>query len=555
MNKNAVAFIASLVALFAGYFYLNYYFATKDKASQPPISAVSPAALATPQAPPVPIASSEAQTANVPVAPVESPLTIASPSDLVIELPYGTARFSEKGGCIGSLQLINYRAASQGTGLVDVFDGYADCRAYGMRLGGEDLRKEPVGVTRTGPKSIRLVQRKAGAEITRDWNFDFKDYTANLRLEVVNRGTSTLTTNLGLELGATSEHKDAGGIFSGNPIEYRNVAYHEDDKVTREHLTFESTPALETIYQRGAFLPMWVASENIYFIAALLPQSRDAFDLVIQRTGFNIQRSAGSPDIKTLYDAWLDTAVSLAPGQSKVLDFKVYAGPKQRDILSTFADRKLEEAVDYGFFRIVALPMYHAIAWLHQHLGNWGVAIIILTLAIKLLFYPLMVKAYLAGKKMQKIQPKMTEIRETWKDDKARQQQEIMALMSQQGVNPVSGCLPVLPQIPVFFGLNAVLTHTFELRHAPFYGWLQDLSSRDPYFISPILMAGLMYLQQRITPMPSMEPAQQRMMQILPLVFAVFMLSYPSGLVLYIVTNSVVSIVQQMYMMKKYKDA
>jgi YidC/Oxa1 family membrane protein insertase len=166
-----------------------------------------------------------------------------------------------------------------------------------------------------------------------------------------------------------------------------------------------------------------------------------------------------------------------------------------------------------------------------------------------------MVKAYLAGKKMQKIQPKMTEIRETWKDDKARQQQEIMALMSQQGVNPVSGCLPVLPQIPVFFGLNAVLTHTFELRHAPFYGWLQDLSSRDPYFISPILMAGLMYLQQRITPMPSMEPAQQRMMQILPLVFAVFMLSYPSGLVLYIVTNSVVSIVQQMYMMKKYKDA
>ena len=479
---------------------------------------------------------------------------MASPADLILDLPYGKVRFTEKGGCIGSATLTNYRESAKGEALAEVFDGYANCRAFGVRVGSEDLRAAAIGATRTGPRSVRIVQRSGTTEVARDWNFDGKDYTAKLKTEITNRGTVALSTAVGLELGANSEHQKGGGIFSGSPVEYRNISFYEDESVTREHLTFESTPAKKEIFRRNAFVPTWVASENISFLAALLPLSRDVFDLSVQRTGFNIQKSAGSEDIRTVYDGWLDTAVTLAPGQSKTLEFDVYIGPKQRDLLAAFADRKLEDAVDYGFFRIVALPMYHATAWLTRHLGNWGLAIIVLTLAIKMLFFPLMIKAYIAGKKMQKIQPKMTALREEWKDDKARQQQEIMALMSQQGVNPMSGCLPILPQIPVFFGLNAILTHTFELRHAPFYGWIQDLSARDPYFISPVLMAGLMYLQQRLTPMPSMEPAQQKMMQILPLVFAVFMLSYPSGLVLYIVTNSVVSLIQQRYMMHKYKD-
>ncbi|MFZ9521056.1 MAG: membrane protein insertase YidC, partial [Silvanigrellaceae bacterium] len=127
------------------------------------------------------------------------------------------------------------------------------------------------------------------------------------------------------------------------------------------------------------------------------------------------------------------------------------------------------------------------------------------------------------------------------------------AIMASKGVNPMSGCLPILPQLPIFFGLNAVLMHTFELRHAPFAFWLNDLTARDPLYITPVIMAFLMYIQQKLTPAPtSMDPAQQKMMQFLPLIFAVFMLTYPSGLVVYIITNTVLSLIQQKYMMRKY---
>ncbi|MCA2959451.1 MAG: membrane protein insertase YidC [Silvanigrellales bacterium] len=575
MNKNTVAFVASLIALFAGYFYLNYYFANKEKAQTvaPTASVTSEVAgatagtgtaalVATAAAVPtavnagVPSAGESAPVAAV-VAAVPTPLpplAVANANDLVVDLPASRVRFSEKGGCITSALLTNYRQTAKGEALAEVFDGFANCKAFGLRFGNQDLREAPIGVTRTGEKSLRIVQRAEGVEIVRDWSFQDKNYGALLRIEVINSSNAAVNSALGIEVGATSEHVGSGGMFSGHPIEYRNVSFYSDEKVNREHLVFEKAPTNEEVFRKNGFLPGWVASENISFLSALLPRGRDVYDLSLLRTGYNIQKTAGSEDVRTVYDGWLDTALAIPAGQSKVYEYDVYIGPKQRDVLTAFGTAKLEESIDFGFFRIVALPMYHALAWLHKHLGNWGLAIVALTLAIKILFYPLMVKAYIAGKKMQKIQPKMTELRETYKDDKAQQQKEIMALMSQQGVNPASGCLPILPQIPVFFGLNAVLTHTFELRHAPFYGWIQDLSTRDPYFISPVLMAGLMYLQQRMTPMPSMEPAQQRMMQILPLVFAVFMLSYPSGLVVYIVTNSVVSLIQQKYMMHKYRD-
>lgn len=579
MNKNTIAFVSSLVALFAGYFYLNFYFANKDKSKDvPPTALVADApqagsAVVTPAvAIPTPTAAADSPASEpatdsaagglatadaLPAEATPTPLpalAISSADDLVMELPASRIRFSEKGGCITSALLTNYRQTAKSQTLAEVYDGYTNCKAFGLRLGTQDLREAEVGVARTGPKSVRITQRVGEVDVVRDWTFQDKNYGAQLRVEVINRGQTPLTTVLGIELGATSEHVESGGMFSGHPIEYRNISYYLDESVTREHLVFESAPTKEEIFRKNGFLPLWVASENISFLTALLPRGREVYDLSLQRTGFNILKAAGSEDVRTVYEGWLDTALTLPAGQTKVYEYEVYIGPKQRDVLKAFGSSQLEESIDFGFFRIVALPMYHALAWLNKILGNWGLAIVALTLAIKILFYPLMVKAYIAGKKMQKIQPKMQELRETYKDDKAQQQKEIMALMSQQGVNPASGCLPILPQIPVFFGLNAVLTHTFELRHAPFYGWILDLSTRDPYFISPVIMALLMYLQQRMTPMPSMEPAQQRMMQILPLVFAVFMLSYPSGLVVYIVTNSVVSLIQQKYMMHKYRD-
>ena len=198
--------------------------------------------------------------------------------------------------------------------------------------------------------------------------------------------------------------------------------------------------------------------------------------------------------------------------------------------------------------------MFKVLKAIEGVVGNWGVAIIFLTLLMRLLFYPLTAKSYAASKKMQKMQPKMNEIKERYKDDKQKQQQELMALMSKEGVNPLGGCLPVLPQIPVFFGLNAVLMNTFDLRLAPFGLWIHDLSSKDPYYVSAVIMAGLMYVQQKLTPMPGIDPAQAKMMRFLPIVFALFMITYPSGLVVYIITSTLFSIAQQQFMIKRYKD-
>ncbi len=172
-----------------------------------------------------------------------------------------------------------------------------------------------------------------------------------------------------------------------------------------------------------------------------------------------------------------------------------------------------------------------------------------------MILYPLALKSYLAGKKMQKMQPQIKELQEKHKNDKQKLNQEMMALMAQGGANPLSGCLPILPQLPIFFGLFSVFQQTADFRHAPFTLWIKDLSVMDPYFVLPALMMALYVVQQRVTPMPpNMDPMQKKMMQFLPFIFSFMMVTFPSGLVLYFVTNTLLSIAQQVYMMRKYKE-
>jgi YidC/Oxa1 family membrane protein insertase len=502
------------------------------------------------QAAPTALTVSAPQTSDARPALVD----LAKEQDLSFKIPAAQVRFSKDGGCIGDMQLTNYKQELSKPEAAALFENFSLCKAFGFKWGEQDLRKSPFSMERLGEQSVRITQRVDYVDIVRTWDFNFKDYMSQLKIEVKNYGQKPVQSTLAFELGGTSEHVKAGGMFSNHAIEYRQFLYADADKVHRTHLKFESSPKPEQLVNLMRTNATWFGTDSIYFLTALLPMHREAMDFNVQKTGFNIQRIAGSEDVRTVVEAWASVPVQLSASASKTYEYKVYMGPKQRALLQTVGDVKLEEAIDYGFFRVVALPMYKIMEWLFHLLGNWGLAIIALTLAIKVLFFPLMIKAFVSGKKMQKMQPMMTELREKYKDDKAKQQQETMALMSQHGVNPVSGCLPILPQIPVFFGLNSVLTHTFELRHAPFYGWIHDLSFHDPIFVSPVLMAILMFIQQKMTPMPSMEPAQQKMMQFMPLLFAGFMLTYPSGLVVYIITNSLVSLSQQQYMMKKYKD-
>ena len=192
-----------------------------------------------------------------------------------------------------------------------------------------------------------------------------------------------------------------------------------------------------------------------------------------------------------------------------------------------------------------------AVRWFYSQTHNYGVAIIILTALLKVAFFPLTRAAAVSMKRMQKLQPEMQRLREKFADDPPRQQQELMKFMSANKVNPAKGCLPILPQIPVFIAFYNVLSQAIELRQMPFALWIQDLSAADPFYISPIFLGGLMFVQQRLTPTPGMDKAQARIMMMMPLVFTVMMLSLPAGMVIYMITNTIISIAQQQWLNKK----
>jgi YidC/Oxa1 family membrane protein insertase len=197
------------------------------------------------------------------------------------------------------------------------------------------------------------------------------------------------------------------------------------------------------------------------------------------------------------------------------------------------------------------MPMLISLKYMNEFVKNFGIAIIILTILIKILFWPLGNKSYESMKAMQKLQPKMQELRDKFKDDKQKLSQETMALYRAHKVNPMGGCLPMLIQIPVFFGLYKALLYAIELRHAPFFWWIQDLSAKDPYYITPIIMGATMFIQQKMTPTAG-DPMQQKIMLFLPIIFTFLFLNFPSGLVIYWLFNNILSIGQQYYVNKKH---
>lgn len=230
------------------------------------------------------------------------------------------------------------------------------------------------------------------------------------------------------------------------------------------------------------------------------------------------------------------------------LSFKGFVGPKDLDILES-VDGQLGNLIDFGMFSWLARPMLQLMKWFHGIVGNWGVAIIILTLLVRVLVLPFTVMSFKSLNKMKVIQPQIKALKEKYKDDAQKLNQEMMLLMKSNKVNPLGGCLPMLLQFPVFIALYQVLGQSIELYQAPFYFWIQDLSLKDPYYVLPILMAAAMFLQQKLTP-NTMDPAQAKMMMFLPVVFALFMMSLPSGLTLYIFVSSLFAIIQQMIFMR-----
>ncbi|MGJ4803302.1 membrane protein insertase YidC [Luteimonas sp. SDU82] len=298
----------------------------------------------------------------------------------------------------------------------------------------------------------------------------------------------------------------------------------------------------------------WIAFVQHHFFGAWLPGEgvgggRTAITL-------DTDTSTGAP--RYLIREMASTPVVVAPGQQAIDSARLWVGPKLVGQIKAQQVPGLDRVVDYSRFSIMAWlgeGLFWVLEKLHGLFGNWGWAIVGLVVLVKILLFPLATAQYKSMAKMRKFQPRIQQLKERYGDDKQKFQVAMMELYKKEKINPVGGCLPVLLQMPIFFALYWVLLESVELRHAPWIGWIQDLTARDPWFILPVINIAVMWATQKLSPMTGMDPMQQRIMQMMPVVFGVMMVFFPAGLVLYWVTNGGLGLLQQWYMLRKYGDA
>lgn len=372
-----------------------------------------------------------------------------------------------------------------------------------------------------------------GVQVVKTFEFTRDSYVINMRTEVVNTGAVPVTPELYLQLVRNSDALPGGSMFWHT---FTGPAYYtQDDKYNKVAFSdiVEGKKPLNAQTDNG-----WVGMVQHYFVTAwLLPEGT-------QRTYYT--RSLGNNRVAIGMIAPLKT---LAPGESLTSEAKLYTGPQNETVLEKLAPG-LDLVKDYGMFKIFSKPLFWLLNMLHSLLNNWGWAIVALVVLIKAAFFWLNASAYRSMAKMKAVAPRVQEMRERYKDKPQQMQQEMMRIYREEKINPLGGCLPILVQIPVFIALYWVLLSSVEMRNAPWIGWITDLSVKDPYYILPIIMTASTLFQTWLNPTPP-DPMQAKMMWIMPMVFSVMFFMFPSGLVLYWVTNNILSIAQQWFINKR----
>ncbi len=370
-----------------------------------------------------------------------------------------------------------------------------------------------------------------GVEVVRTYRFKRDDYLIDVSTEVANGSEEAWRVAQYAQLqrgepesegGIFRTYTYTGGILSGPEKPYEKVDF--SDMASQD---------IDRDVVGG-----WVAMIQHYFAAAWIPGAEDT----------NHYYSKSLPYERFAIGV-VGPVATVSPGSTEAFDISLYVGPKIQERMEAVAPH-LERTVDYGWLWLIAEPLFWLLSWIHGFVGNWGWAIIILTMLIKLAFFQLSAASYKSMARMRKLQPRITTLRERYAADKQRMNQAMMDLYRQEKINPLGGCLPILVQIPVFIALYWVLLESVELRQAAFIGWLDDLSVHDPYFVLPVAMGVTMLIQQKLNPTPP-DPMQARIMMALPFVFTFFFLFFPSGLVLYWFVNNVLSILQQWVITKK----
>lgn len=484
--------------------------------------------------------SAPANSVSSSAAEVNNPLpetqhkTLDSDEFVYFENDFYALQFNKRGGVLSSIKLLEYRQEnSKDSPPVNLLDKDNQISTLNILSGntfdlsGEAIYSVSKQITETTQEVLLSTKLENGIEITKIFRFSPDSYLVNVDLNIVNNSGEDLKDIVQVRL--NNYWDDA---LAGNRFDYIGFSSYVDGELQEDSV--EDITSTAKTYTGGI---SWTGYTNKYFLSALANKD-GVFDAVtLERSAERITNSA---NVSPVY---------LPAGANKTISFDVYLGPKNIDYLSK-AGENLSEVVDFGFFAFLSKPLHVCLKFFYEYVHNYGVAIILLTLIIKLLFWPLTQKSYTSMKAMQTLQPEMKKLREKYRGDKEGLNRSMMELYKEHRVNPLGGCLPMLVQIPVFIALYKVLLGTIELRHAPFALWITDLSVKDPYYITPVIMGATMFIQQKMTP-STMDPLQAKMMLAMPVVFTFIFLNFPSGLVLYWLVNNLLTIFQQYLIYRK----
>lgn len=529
-KRTLLALFLTVVILFV----FQYFLAPKQApqpTQQPAPSATQPAPKATS---PAPAPTTPAPSAQTPTGTTPGE-ALAKGRTITVQTKSFTVSFNEIGGGITSVRLKNYKETVNGAAGKELIENIGPDYAYLPAVFQEagtgrvnDLVKfvpsrDSFSVS-DKPETIEFTGTLAnGAKIRKTYTLQPEGYTLGMKIDVESGGSARTFADFAV----ISMEKTSSGVFKG-PFVYNGNKLNQIDKIEKPVEVGESY--VYTGLDDGYFAFIWIPEQEKKPPLTIVSAPNK---VPVERIALSGQNTSGN----------------------------LFFGPKKLDILKQL-NINAQKIVDFGWFDVIAKPMLWGMNWSNRFTRNYGIDIILLTILIKIIFYPLSVKSYKSMKEMQKLQPQIAKLKEKYKNDREKLNKEMMDIYKQKKVNPLGGCLPMVIQIPVFFALYKVLMSAIEFRHAPFFLWINDLAAPEDLFsfsvagftvplrLLPFIMGLTMLIQQKMTP-TTVDPMQEKMMMFMPIVFTVLFWGFPSGLVLYWLVNNVISISQQYYINKK----
>jgi len=466
-----------------------------------------------------------------------------SSKTITIDTPLYKAVLNSKGGILEHFWLKNYKKTIQKNSepidlispktlskapLGILWNQFPTWKDVSWKVKGNDIKLED---KETG-KLVFQGEIQPGIFLTRTLSFQADNYQIKEDLQIINKTGQPQNPNIALTLASKKLVTDKTRYNKTNMIYLVQNSLNKEDDL--DDLSTGIHPANKV---------QWAGIDSNYFLLATVPMDRD-------------MRMKGKFE-DGVYRLALESNLSLSVGEDESFSSIYYLGPKLIEYLES-VPKNLKASIHYGFLDIIAKPLVKILNFFNTYVHNFGIAIILLTVVIKIVFWPLSYKSFKSMEQMKKIQPMMKKLKEQYKDDKQKMNQELMRLYKTYKVNPAGGCLPMLLQIPVFIGLYEALLGSIQLRHATFISnvpftdivWLADLAAKDPLYVTPVLMGLTMYLQQKLSPQAG-DPTQAKIMMFMPIVLTFIFLNFPAGLVVYFITNNVLSIAQQGFMLRK----